>query len=198
MRVLEICMSKGFGGLELYALKVVNFLAKNDHKYNVLTLEGSFLTNKLSENNISSDNFSSVFHHFPIISAFKLSLYINKNNIDILHIHWGKDLFFAVLAKVFSRRKVKIIYTRQMSLTRKKDDIYHRFLYENVDAYLVITKALFDDALRYLPIKKENIHLLYYGVPAASEEKNICEQYIPDSGECQPDIFLIKVNYIII
>ena len=182
MKILEICMSSGFGGLELYVLKVAKFLTINEKKINVLTKNKSFLSDNLSKYNILNDNFSSVFHHFPLYSALKLAKYINLNEIDILHIHWGNDLLFAVLGKVFSRRKVKLIYTRQMSLTRKKDDIYHRFLYRNVDAYLVITKALYADAIKYLPLKKEHIHVLYYGVPAANKDKGICKKYISESG----------------
>jgi glycosyltransferase involved in cell wall biosynthesis len=181
MKVLQVCMSRGFGGLELYVLKVASFLANNNLQYNVITKKNSFLYDKLLDNKISSDSFSSVFYRFPLFSAIKLSRYIDKNNIDVLHIHWGNDLFLAVLAKVFSSRKVKLVYTRQMSLTRKKGDIYHRFLYKNVDIYLVITKALYDDAIKYLPIKKQNIHLLYYGVPAADGNKNICEKYLHES-----------------
>ena len=182
MKVLQLCMSKGFGGLELYVLRVLKNLDKNNIDCNILIQKNSFLFDRLSKENIPSINYSPVFYHIPLFSAFKLSRFINKNKIDILHIHWGKDLFFAVLAKIFSRRKVKLVYTRQMSLTRKKDDFYHRFLYRNVDAYLVITKALYNDAIKYLPLEKEHIHVLYYGVPAASKDKGICEKYIVESG----------------
>ncbi|MCK4863957.1 MAG: glycosyltransferase family 4 protein [Gammaproteobacteria bacterium] len=182
MKILEICTSKGFGGLELYVLNVAKFLAEtNSATTTVLVNKNSFLHKKLSENNIISRPFTSVFHHFPFFSAFKLSSYINKNKIDVMHIHWGDDLFLAVLAKALSRRNVKLIYTRQMSLTRSKDDFYHRFLYKNVDAYVVITKTLFNDAEKYLPISKDNIHLLYYGVPASSNDIEQCHKYIADS-----------------
>ena len=159
MRILEICMSKGLGGLELYVLKVAKFLANNNYQYNILTTDNSFLHNKLSENNLPSECYTSVFRHLPLFSSFKLAKYIDLNKIDVLHIHWGNDLFLSVLAKIISHRKVKLVYTRQMSLTRMKDDLYHRFLYRNVDVYLVITKALYNDAVKFLPIKKENIHL---------------------------------------
>lgn len=182
MKILEVCMSKGLGGLELYVLKVAKFLNDNGYDSAVLTRKDSFLSSKLADNNILRDNFTSVFYHFPLFSALKLSRYIDENNIDILHIHWGKDLFLAVLAKVFSTRNVKLVYTRQMLLTREKNDIYHRFLYKNVDAYLVITKALYNDAIKYLPINKVNIHLLYYGVPVAKNKTVDCENYISESG----------------
>ena len=128
MKILQICMSQGFGGLELYVLKVAKHLAENNFQFNVLTRKGSFLNTKLSENQILSDSFTSVFYHFPLFSAIKLARYIDNNEIDVLHVHWGNDLFLTALAKVFSARKVKLIYTRQMSLTREKKDIYHRFL----------------------------------------------------------------------
>lgn len=182
MKILQICMSQGFGGLELYVLKVAKFLAKNNSQSNVLIRENSFLHKKLSENQVSSDSFSSVFYHLPFFSALRLAKYIDANKIDILHIHWGNDLLFAVLAKTFSHREVKLVYTRQMSLTRAKDDIYHRFLYKNVDSYIVITRVLYNDAIKYLPIKSDNIHLLYYGVPAADGTKDICDKYLSESG----------------
>jgi glycosyltransferase involved in cell wall biosynthesis len=182
MKILEICMSKGFGGLELYVMKIAVFLQKNGHNYHVISRKNSFLFNKLSSTNIHSDSLSSVFHHFPIFSAIKLALYINAQKIDVIHVHWGKDLLLVVLAKVFSRRKIRLIYTRHMALTRKKDDFYHRFLYENVDAYLVITKELYNDAVKYLPLEKNKIHLIYHGVPAANNIQNSCDSYIEASG----------------
>ena len=182
MKILEVCMSKGFGGLELYVLKVAQFLARNAHQYNVLTSNKSFLSAKLGDNNLKTQSFGSVFHHFPMFSSFRLARYIDLNEIDVVHIHWGNDLFFAVLAKVLCRRKVKLVYTRQMALTRSKNDIYHRFLYRNVDVYLTITRALYDEAVRYLPLDKSHIHVLYYGVPEANLDKSICNSFIREAG----------------
>lgn len=192
MKTLELCMSKGFGGLELYVLKVTQFLHNNNKDFCVFTKENSFLFNKLDENNIQSDSLSSVFYHFPLISAIKLARYINKNKVDVVHVHWGKDLFFAVLAKVFSSREIKLVYTRQMALTRKKNDFYHRFLYKNLNLYLVITKELYRDAIKYLPILKDRVQLLYYGVPEAQVDKVECKKYISDSG-MNSNIFRIAI-----
>jgi len=192
MKILQICMSQGFGGLELYVLKVAKFLAQSNLQFNVLTRKNSFLYKRLFDDQVSIDSFTSVFYHFPLFSALKLAKYIELNKIDVIHIHWGNDLLFAVLGKVFSRRKVKLVYTRQMSLTRAKNDIYHRFLYKNVDSYIVITKTLYDDAIKYLPIKRENIHLLYYGVPAADGSKDICDKYLTES-ELGKSIFKLAI-----
>ena len=181
MKVLQVCMSQGFGGLELYVLKVAKYLKLNNISAQVVNVEGSFIHNNLLKENYVNDTFPPVFHHFPLFSALKLAKYIDKNKIDVVHAHWGKDLLFVVLAKVFSKRKIKLAYTRHMALTRKKDDFYHRFLYKNIDVYFVITKALYDDAVRYLPIRKEKITLIYLGVPKVDNKNKVCEQFLSDS-----------------
>ena len=182
MKILEICMSKGFGGLELYVLKVSKYLHMKNFNVTVFSKSRSFLSKNVADNKINNSGLNFVFHHFPILSSFKLAQYIDSHQIDVLHVHWGKDLFFTVLAKIISRRKVKLVFTRQMSLTRKKHDVYHRFLYRNIDAFLVITKELYNDAIGFLPINEEKLHLLYYGVPAADGSKDVCDKYLNESG----------------
>ncbi|MFK5912912.1 MAG: glycosyltransferase family 4 protein [Woeseiaceae bacterium] len=175
-------MSKGFGGLELYVLKIALFLDKDGHEYEVFTKKNSFLSKRLADEKIYSDTLISVFHYFPLFSAIKLAMYIDSKKIDVIHVHWGKDLLLVVLAKIFSKRKIKLVYTRHMALTRKKDDFYHRFLYKNVDAYLVITKDLYKDAINYLPLEENKIYLIYHGVPAADSCQSDCVSYIEVSG----------------
>lgn len=192
MKILEVCMSRGFGGLELYVLKVATFLKDNNYDCHVITQKDSFLYNKLKDRDILSKVFSSVFHLFPLFSSFKLAIYINRNKIDVLHVHWGKDLFLVVLAKVFCLRRVKLIYTRHMALTRKKDDFYHRFIYRNVDAYLTITQELTDIAFKYLPLDKRKIHLIYHGVPAVKNIDNTCDLYLKDTG-LKKDVFRLVI-----
>ena len=49
-----------------------------------------------------------------------------------------------------------------MALTRYKNDFYHRFLYRNVDKYLVITRDLYKQAIKYsTKIETNNLALAY-------------------------------------
>jgi glycosyltransferase involved in cell wall biosynthesis len=72
-----------------------------------------------------------------------------------------------------ARRTVKLVYTRQMMITRSKHDIFHRMLYRQVDLFLTITEQLRELAQQYLPMPKDTIRTLYYGVeaPAALSEQ---------------------------
>lgn len=192
MNILEFCLSPGLGGLELYVLKSVKELINTDHKVKVIVREKTFLDEKLEENGISRSYLQPIMSSFPLITAWRLAGYLSKYKIDVLHIHWGHDLFLAVLAKVLSGSKVKLVYTRQMSLTRKKHDLYHKFVYKKVDAYVVIAQALYNDAKRYLPLNTEHLHLLYYGVPSPAGKKNDCNNYISSSA-LKADAFKIAI-----
>lgn len=182
LKILELCLSSGYGGLELYVNKVTNYFASVE-KYDVIAVlkKNSFLDQKVSSDLVKKRYIRTFNRHLPLIAAYKLSVIIDKEDINIIHVHWGKDLFLAVLAKTFCKKPVKIMYMRQMALTRHKKDIYHKFLYKNVDAYQVITKALYNDAIKFLPLQKEKVHLLYYGVPEGVNNHS-CDEYLSVKG----------------
>lgn len=192
LKILELCLSSGYGGLELYVNKVTHYFS-SDKKYDVLAVlkKNSFLDQKLSSQSVKKQYLATFSRHLPIIAAYKLAQIVSKENIDIIHVHWGNDLFLAVLAKTFCKKPVKIMYMRQMALTRHKKDIYHRFLYKNVDAYQVITKALYNDAIKFLPLQKEKIHLLYYGVPEGGNNHS-CDEYLNVKG-VDPGSFKVAI-----
>jgi L-malate glycosyltransferase len=182
MKILELCLSYGYGGLELYSIKVARFLNHNDYDCKVIAKKNTFLDSKLKEIKIFPEYLNVKFSIFPIIEAIKLAKYLEKNKIDIIHIHWRFDFLLSVLAKTLSKRPVKLVYTRHMALTRKKSSIYHKFLYRNVDAYLTVTQGLRNIAEKYLPLSKNKIHLVYLGVSHTEVNKKSCQQYIEKSG----------------
>ena len=91
---------------------------------------------------------TSIFNIF--YKSYKLASYVNKENIKVVHVSWTKDLFLAALVKLFSKKQIKIIYHRQMKITRYKKDFYHNFIYKSISIVLVITKGLLIDCQKYL------------------------------------------------
>lgn len=173
MKILGLCLSSGKGGLEAYALKAISAMQEAGH-------ESHFA---LSPNGIQVEQNARVkllrlsprLRKLPVLSARRMAKYIDANQIDIIHMHWNKDLTLAVLAKCFSRRKPKLVYSRHMEITRSKKDIYHRALYSQVDCMLVNAKFVLEQAIRYLPMPRQKIKLLYLGVAANP---------VADASEC--------------
>jgi len=168
-----LCLSPGKGGLELYAFRSSEIVEGFGCKCVTVCRPDSSLLNTNSESdNTSIFALKVSFHLLPLFAAFKLSRIINQNKIDIIHIHWNKDLNVAVFAKIFSTHNVKLIYTRHMAITRFKNDLYHKFLYCKIDCFVVITKQLKKEAIKYLPISESKIKLLYHGTNKPVLESN--------------------------
>ena len=168
MNVLELCLSAGLGGLELYVFRSSEELTKsqrNKNKVLAVLSKDSKLDNYYKQHSkIDSLYVRHFFSPLPLMNAKKLANIIDDNHIDVIHMHWGKDLPLAAFAKAFSRRKPALVYTRQMMITRGKDDFYHNFLYRQLDLMLTITQELEGLCKKFIPLFANKITTLYYGV----------------------------------
>lgn len=169
MNILELCLSPGLGGLELYVFRAAQALAKHNKVIAVLNTEGKLTAHFSEHSNITSEYLKKSFKHLPLFNARKLASIIDREAIDVIHMHWGNDLALAALAKKMSGKKPALVYTRQMKITRYKNDFYHRFLYQQMNLMLTITKQLEGEAREFIPGHDEHITTLYYGVNAAQQ-----------------------------
>jgi glycosyltransferase involved in cell wall biosynthesis len=125
----------------------------------------SYITQSITDNKIECHKYG-VFRH--IKNFILLRKYIITKNIEFLHVSWAKDLFLAVILKIFSPNSIKIIFYRQMKLSRPKKAFYHKFIYKNIDLFLVITDKLKSEAEKYLPLPANKIKKLTYGIDTPS------------------------------
>ena len=164
MKIMELCLSPDLGGLELYVYRASMKLAETDKVHAVINQKGK-LAERFRDTDLPVSYLDKGFKVLPLFSALKLAGIIDRYDIDVIHMHWGRDLSVAALAKWFSKKKPRLVYTRQMQITRNKDDIYHRFLYKQVDVFITITKVLAKLARSFLSeADKHKVVPLYYGV----------------------------------
>lgn len=166
MNILELCLSSGLGGLELYVFRAANALNSNNKVLAVINKDSKLAEHFKNHCNVNTLYLSYSKSYFPLINAYKLARIIDDNNIDAIHMHWGNDLALAAFSKKLSNKKPALIYTRQMQITRSKDDFYHNILYQQMNLMLTITKRLENDAKQYIERSANNIKTLYYGVSA--------------------------------
>ncbi|WP_455219548.1 glycosyltransferase family 4 protein [Kaarinaea lacus] len=174
MKVLELCLSTGVGGLELYAVRTAKQLIAQKVDCIAVVARGTMTAERMQENGVQTFEFDKAHRYLPVLSARRLGSIIDAQQVDVIHMHWARDLNLAVLAKRFAKRSVKLVYTRQMMITRPKQDFYHRFLYRHVDLFLTITEQLRELAQQYLPMSNSAIRTLYYGVqkpPVLTEQE---------------------------
>ena len=110
MNILELCLSPDLGGLELYMLRTTKALLPR-HKMLAVITKDARLKQYLKNENIEYTELLSRFRFLPIKNAYKLASIIDNNDIDLIHMHWGKDLPLAAFAKILSKRKPALVYT---------------------------------------------------------------------------------------
>ncbi len=161
--LLELCLSPDLGGLELYMVRSAKALDDSLHVISVINSKGK-LQQYYKDGRYAYEMIEKKSNIFMFLAAKKLADIIDKNKIDVLHLHWSKDIPIAVLAKILSTHKPKLVQTRNMTMTRFKDDFYHRFLYKNIDLMLPVTHQVKAQLEKFIPkdIRPE-IEVLYMG-----------------------------------
>jgi glycosyltransferase involved in cell wall biosynthesis len=160
-KVCELCLSPDLGGLELYMMRASHYLG--DMCVSVINEKGK----------LKSYYQDTAYRYFTLkrrnvfaawLTAHDLARIIDNEAIDILHVHWTKDLPTAVISKLLSKRKPKVVQSRHMTMTRFKDDIYHRFLYRNLDLMLAVTHQVKAQIEKFIPASIcPKVETLYIG-----------------------------------
>lgn len=168
-KVLELCLSPDLGGLELYMVRASHFL----NAFSVIGVKG-----KLEQYYRDTEYRYAAIGRY---SFMKLARLIDENDIDVLHLHWTKDIPIAVMAKLFSRKKPKLVQTRNMRMTRFKDDFYHRFLYKHLDMMLPVTYQVKEQLEKFIPSDiRPIVEVLYMGAEIpyslSTDEKEVFRQ----------------------
>jgi L-malate glycosyltransferase len=165
MNILELCLSPSFGGLEIHMRDFSRWLERRgDVSLHFAVRLGSRIDQSLQDLARPTLRFPDQGRTFPIWKARWLASFIAEHSVDVIHVHWKDDLPLAALAKRLSARPVRLIHTRQMSLPGRKFDPYHRFVYSSLDGFIAITRSIAAQAEKNLPIPKDRIHQIYYGV----------------------------------
>ncbi|MGD8925793.1 MAG: glycosyltransferase family 4 protein [Thioalkalispiraceae bacterium] len=181
MVVAILCLSQGHGGLELYALREHRELEARGIKCISIVTQNSMLAKQLAEQSLNPLTLVVKNRRLPILAAKKLAKILDQHNVDVLHMHWNKDLNLAVLAKVFASRNIKLVYSRHMDITRSKQDVLHRWFYHRVDHVLTISKLVTDNCRKLLPLDSSSIQLLHIGVAAPRSTTPDCQLFFTES-----------------
>ena len=167
--ILEFCLSPDLGGLELFMVNCYqDFKTKSTTK---IVIEQGKKLDKYFED---ADKFYLKRNKFfPIVPAFKLAQFIDENEIDVIHFHWTRDIATVVLGRVLSKRKPKIIQTRNMTMTRFKNDVYHKWLYENIDTMHAVTYQVKEQLEKFIPLDiRPRVEVVYMGTQEKKIPKN--------------------------
>lgn len=162
-KLVELCLSPDLGGLELYMVRAAKAL---DDAFDVISVINPLgkLEPYYQETNYRYELIEKKSTLLMFKAARKLAALIDREKIDVVHLHWTNDIPVAVTAKMLSRRKPKLAQTRNMTMTKFKNDPYHRLLYKHMDLMLPVTYQVAGQLQRFIPESvRPRIEVLYMG-----------------------------------
>ncbi|WP_028024486.1 glycosyltransferase family 4 protein [Enterovibrio calviensis] len=172
--ILHICLSTGWGGLEMYPSRMGKEFIDKGYRVFGLASESSRVANAMKE--AGMDVFT-----VPKKSALfgatlvKLNKWLKANNVQIVHCHKSGDILISALLSLLTRRYT--LFTEHMGVKRPKKDYYHRWVYGHVDQVLSISNETYQRNIKALPVAESKIERLWLGTYI--EKKTFTEENRP-------------------
>jgi len=164
VKILQVCFSSGWGGLEKYSVWLASALKKRGHDIHYLARSGATIEKEALKDRLTVHSVRECFSYyldFPLM--FQIRKIISSGGFDAVHIHMSKDLGLAVPA-LWGMDDVKLFFSLHMIVPAPKKDIYHRMQYARVKKIFALGEEGERSAVENLPIAKERVMELPYGL----------------------------------
>jgi glycosyltransferase involved in cell wall biosynthesis len=188
MKILYSCLSKSWGGMEMFTLTAVRQLLNRNIYVELLCTAESRL-------HIEANNIGIIIHpvkasgYFSPFSVLKIASIIRMNKYDIIHSHASRDLWFLVSALKLLRKKNPLILTKHVGSFIIKKDFLHKWIYNRVTFVLAISEVIRKNLLETCPLPEKKVKLLHNGIdlekfnPAKYDGKKTREEFSVDGNE---------------
>lgn len=160
MKVLITCLSRSWGGMEMYSLQTAEELVKSGLAVDLLCFPGSQLHLEAEKHGIRTHTLKFSNYFSPAVTI-KLYGILKKEQYDIVHAEASKDLWLIVPALKFSSLKTPLIFTKHVGSYIVKRDLLHKWIYNRVDRALAISGVIMKNLIDTTPLTEDKIILLY-------------------------------------
>ena len=156
--ILNIIESSVWGGMEQYAYDMSEELKRQG-------IEPFILTDGWKPDFVKRYNEVATVFAFKIRKSKwffclnQLATLIRQHHIDTILCHSGKYIFLSILLKKMTG--IKVIFFKHNVLPAKTD-IYHRWIQNQVDAFVCVSKCVYDAQI--VKGKEDKYHLIYNGI----------------------------------
>ncbi|MGY3685385.1 glycosyltransferase family 4 protein [Vibrio coralliilyticus] len=158
--ILHICLSQGWGGLEMYPIRTGKEFLQRGYKVYGLCTAGTQVADGMRDAGLEIFEVSSK-GQLLASQLLKLNKWLKRRNIEIIHCHKSGDILVSALLSILTRRKT--FFTEHMGVTRPKKDLYHKWAYSHVDQIFSISDETYKRNLKALPIPGNRITRLWLG-----------------------------------
>jgi glycosyltransferase involved in cell wall biosynthesis len=163
MKILYSCLSKSWGGMEMFTITAVKQLLKKGIKVELVCIAESRIHIEASSAGLIIYPIKVLGYLHPF-STLKMISILRRGNYDLIHTQSSKDIWLLVPALIFIKNKIPLILTKQVGSFIIKRDFLHRFLYNRVTYALAISRVIQKNLAETTPLKEDKILLLHNGI----------------------------------
>jgi glycosyltransferase involved in cell wall biosynthesis len=157
MKILHVIDHMGLGGAQLI---IKGILEKSDKDSLCYVLRKSEVTTPIKKKLLVYRNTK---HKFDFLSLLELRDFIKNKNIQIIHLHLQKSIFFGILLKLFFNKNIKVIVHEHGGIF-KNNFFYNLFLKytkNKVDMFIADSKVTKEKIMCYCAVPPDKIKVLY-------------------------------------
>lgn len=191
MKVLYSCLSKSWGGLEMFTLTSIQQLLKRKISVELICAADSRI-------HIEANNLGIMIHpvkasgYFHPITVFKTSLLLRNGKYSLIHTQASKDLWLLVPAIYLANTKIPLFLTKQVGSFIVKKDVLHNQLYKRVNRIFAISTAIKKNLVETTPVKAQNITIIPNGINAGKfDPEKVDTKKVREEFNVKPNEILI-------
>lgn len=163
MKILYSCLSKSWGGMEMFTITAVQQLIRRNNEVKLLCIRDSRIHVEASAAGILTHaiKFRGYFNPFEII---KCGLMISKEEFDLIHTQASKDLWLLVPALKIFQLELPLFFTKQVGSFIEKKDFLHNKIYKRINKAFAISNVIRKNLLETTALTDTKIILLHNGI----------------------------------
>lgn len=162
-KLLFIILSSAFGGLELHTLEFCNWMQERGWDISLLCAKNTKVYDEAMKRNLKIFEIDKPRKYFDIRKIWQARTILNFIKPDVFFVSDNNDLNFAVMLKKFYNSGLKFIYILHMQIGVNKKDLYHRFIFSNVDKWVVPLEYLKQQTINKTTIGENKIIVIKHG-----------------------------------
>jgi glycosyltransferase involved in cell wall biosynthesis len=162
LSILEICLSRSWGGLEMYAASVGEWLQERGHRVSMITLTGSPIVEVNKEKGIPVVEVARK-DYLWLPTIWIIAKYIKAFLPNVIQVHLSKDLWHVAMAQWLSK-PVPVVFSQQMTSSYPKRDILHRIVWNRVSRVAALTEEIKNKTIESTSIPAHRVQVIPYGI----------------------------------
>ena len=160
-RVMHVCLSESWGGLEMYPGRVTPEFQRQGWEVHGIALEGSRVGESFRSAGVEPLAFRSQVA--ALFSVFSVLDYLKRHDIRVMHAHKSSDMRLGALL-VSLWPDLRLFFTDHMGVKKPKKDLYHRWAYSKLQRLFSISQTTYKTNLTAFPLPADRIMQLYCGI----------------------------------